>query len=297
MNELLTKFEVYLLTQQLASPATLSAYMTDLRQLFSFLDEPSDIRSITKTDLIDFLQSLKVHGCTARTMARKVASLKAFFGWTAQQLNCSNPAHLLVSPKLEKRLPIYLTEAEVQQLLTTACTDTAPHALRNSLLLSMLYAGGLRISELTNLCWTAIRVDEALLQVKGKGNKERLIPLPDSIIQQMLTYRQNYFAHFVQEHGECPYIFPVFYGGTARPISRQAVWVILKQLCHASGIKRKISPHTLRHSLATHLLQQGAHLRSLQTLLGHENIATVEVYTHLDTSHLRTVYDKKHPRS
>jgi integrase/recombinase XerD len=297
MKDILAKFEVYLLTQQGASPATLSAYMTDLRQLFSFLEEPSDIGSITKTHLIDFLQSLKVHGCTARTMARKVASLKAFFGWVALHYNCANPAHLLVTPKLEKRLPIYLTETEVQQLLTTAYTDTSPHASRNSLLLSILYAGGLRISELTVLCWKDVRLEEALLHVNGKGNKERLVPLPEAVIKQLLLYKTTYFAHFVQAHGSCDYIFPVLYSGAVRPISRQAVWVILKQLCHASGIMRKISPHTLRHSLATHLLQQGAHLRSLQTLLGHENISTVEVYTHLETAHLRKVYDKKHPRS
>jgi len=297
MKELLAKFEIFLLTQQGASPATAHAYMTDLGQLFRFLEEPNSVQHITKTQLIDFLHSLKVRGCTARTMARKVASLKAFFGWAASHHSMPNPAVLLVTPKLEKRLPVYLTETEVHQLLGAAHADGSPQAIRNALLLSILYAGGLRISELIHISWQDIRLEERLLKVKGKGCKERFVPLPDAIIEQIILYKNTYFLQFTQQHGECSMLFPVLYGGKARAISRQAVWIILKQLCRSSGITRKISPHTLRHSLATHLLQQGANLRSLQTLLGHENIETVEIYTHLETEHLRKVYDKKHPRS
>ena len=133
--------------------------------------------------------------------------------------------------------------------------------------------------------------------MQGKGGKERLIPLPESMVVMLQEYRQGVHKKFIEQYGPTNYLFPVCYAGTIKPISRQSCWVILKDMCAKTSIAKEIWPHQLRHSLATHLLKNGADLRSLQLLLGHENIATVEIYTHLDTRHLRKIYDKKHPRS
>ena len=195
----------------------------------------------------------------------------------------------LTFPKIEKRLPNYLSEQEIEILLQMADRDTSTLGKRNKVMLYLLYVTGLRITELTTLKTSAIQWDTGFLHVEGKGGKQRMIPLPQPM--RSLELLKEYADK------QRDYLFPIRYAGTIRPITRQAFWGILKQLWKKTGIAKSISPHQLRHSLATHLLKRGADLRSLQLLLGHENLSTVQIYTHVETSHLRTIYNKKHPRS
>jgi integrase/recombinase XerD len=284
------QFFTYLLTQKCVAGNTFAAYKADMLQFLSFLEMHHLIGTeLTIKELKLFLQSLKQASLSASSMSRKISTLKLFFTFTAQQGLLPNLAQQLKFPKLEKRLPLYLSEAEIEMLLQSAQADGSTYAQRNKVMLYLLYVTGLRISELTGLKITAIAWDTGFLQVDGKGGKQRMVPLPMPMIALLKEY--------VSAAKPADFLFPIKYAGTVRPITRQAFWGILKQLCKKAGINRSISPHQLRHSLATHLLQRGADLRSLQMLLGHENLSTVQIYTHVETSHLRQVYDKKHPRS
>jgi integrase/recombinase XerD len=156
----------------------------------------------------------------------------------------------------------------------------------------------MRISELTHLNISDIRFDIGILSINGKGGKERMVPVPQAMLDMLRDYLNAMRVRMKAKDDATPdYVFPVCYGNKIKPISRQSCWIILQNLCKKAGIKRHISPHILRHSLATHLLKNGADVRSIQIILGHENLATMQIYTHVETGHLRKVYDKKHPRS
>lgn len=252
------------------------------------------IERTTPEELKAFLAHVKNQGLSASSMARKISTLKVFFAFLHEKHNIPNQAEGLIFPKVEKRLPTYLTEQEVQQLLKAADADHSSHGLRNRALLYLLYSTGMRISELTQTKISDLHFDSHTIKVHGKGGKERLIPVPApvmTLLQEYVQYLQN------NRSTGSDYLFATRYGGKVKPITRQACWIILKRLWKTTGNTKSISPHQLRHSLATHLLKKGADLRSLQTLLGHENVATVQIYTHVDTNHLRDIYDKKHPRS
>lgn len=162
-----------------------------------------------------------------------------------------------------------------------------------------MYVSGMRVSELINLNVSDIHFDTGFIAVTGKGGKQRMIPIPQSMLAMIREYIQTVQRGIYMRRPtkESDYLFPVYYGKKIKAITRQACWGIIQKICKNAGIKRAISPHQLRHSLATHMLKKGADLRSLQMILGHENISTVQVYTHVETTHLREVYDKKHPRS
>jgi integrase/recombinase XerD len=288
------QFFSYLLTEKRVSLNTFNAYKTDILQLLHFL-EKKEITSqqLSLKDLKFFLQELK-NSCSATSMARKISSLKLFFSFAHEKGQLPNLGVQLTFPKLEKKIPHYLTEQEIETLLAVADQDKTPHGIRNKIMLYLLYVTGLRISELTHLTTSSILWDSGFLQVEGKGGKQRMIPLPMPMTDLLKKYCEELSEK--KEHKSI-YLFPILYAGTVRPITRQAFWGILKKLWKKTGIAKSISPHQLRHSLATHLLQRGADLRSLQLLLGHENLSTVQIYTHVEKSHLRTIYDKKHPRS
>lgn len=290
LTELQTKFEAYLLTEKRVSTNTFTAYKQDITQFVNFLNkEFIVIEQIKKNDLKNFLSYLYNLKLSSRSVARKISSLKIFFFYLHQQFGWKNLGEELYIPKIEKKLPQYLTESEIQLLLTTAEQDQTAIGRRNSVMLYLLYVSGMRISELIMLKTSALHFDTGLITVCGKGGKQRMVPIPSFVMAMIKTYLNTLPI--------TNYLFPVIYGKKIKPISRQAFWVVLKTLCKKTGIKKAISPHQLRHSLATHLLKKGADLRSLQLLLGHENISTVEIYTHIEVSHLRETYDKKHPRS
>ena len=208
----------------------------------------------------------------------------------------TNIASHILFPKMEKRLPRYLTEEEMQALLLHAGVDTSPLGVRNKVMIYLLYVSGMRISELVQLKKNDLFFDKQMICVYGKGGKQRFIPIPESIMHIIKLYLNGEYKD-VTRNFETPYLFPVLYKGIFKPLSRQAFWILLKTVCLKAGIDRIVSPHQLRHSFATHMLKRGADLRSLQMLLGHETISTVQIYTHVEKSHLREVYDKKHPRS
>jgi len=293
------KFEAYLLTEKRVAQNTFDAYKRDLNQFASFLKrENITLAKITEHDLKTFLRHLHALKLSACSVSRKISTLKSFFVWVDQKFGYGNVAESLQFPKIEKKLPRYLTQEEIKQLFAVAEQDTSATGQRNKMMLYLMYVSGMRVTELTTLHVSAIHFDTGFIDVQGKGGKQRMIPIPQPMLTLLRDYIETVQKIILKRHdSKRDYLFPVQYGNTIKPISRQAAWVILKKLCKKSSIERSVSPHQLRHSLATHMLQNGADLRSLQMLLGHENISTVQVYTHVDITHLREVYDKKHPRS
>lgn len=293
-----TKFETYLLTEKRVTKNTFLSYQKDLQQFIEFLEKNSIfLEKLTSDDLKKFVHHLYGLKLSARSIARKIATLKSFFNYLNHYFNIKNKAKELHIPKIEKKLPTYLTQEEVSRLLNHAEQDKSELGIRNSIMIYLLYSSGMRVSELINVKISDIHFDTKFLSVEGKGGKQRMIPLPEVIINPLHDYIQKYaYSNFAPSVAPV-YLFPIQYGKKIKPISRQSCWGILKKLCEQAGIKRAISPHQLRHSFATHMLEKGVDLRSLQVLLGHEEITTVEVYTHVETSQLRKIYDKKHPRS
>lgn len=300
-NAIVQKFCGYLLTEKRVSANTFDAYKRDIQQFSDWLEKKKmRLEQITLPELKEYLQWLKKEDLKARSMSRKISSLKALYNYLNKHLGFENIARELAFPKLEKRLPSYLTEEEVQQLLEAADKETTSNGYRNKIMLYLLYVSGMRISELINLKRSDVHFDTGFIAVAGKGGRGRMVPIPAHIMTMLKKYLETAHKDFIavdEARRKTDYLFPVAYGGKVRPITRQAFWTILKNLAKKSGIKRSISPHKVRHSLATHMLKNGADLRSLQLLLGHENLSTVQVYTHLETGYLRKIYDKKHPRS
>lgn len=297
MKEQIEQFFTYLLTEKRVARNTFSAYRTDILQFAQFLERKQVLLiNCTLKDLKEFLHALKNDNISAASMSRKISSLKQFYSFGQQRMNLENHAEQLTFPRVEKRLPNYLSEQQIEQLLEGSRQDSSPIGTRNKVMLYLLYVTGLRITELTQLLTSSILWDTGFLHVEGKGGKQRMVPLPEAMKMLLKEYLEKF--HPTLSHSrKTDYLFPILYAGTLRPITRQAFWGILKQLCAKAGLSKSISPHQLRHSLATHLLKRGADLRSLQMLLGHENLSTVQIYTHVETSHLRKIYDKKHPRS
>jgi integrase/recombinase XerD len=292
-----TKFESYLLTEQRVSINTFSSYKRDLAQFVDFLHQENfDIKTITTEELKKFIHYLYGLKLNSRSIARKISTLKAFFIYINRVFNIENSAKELIFPKIQKKLPTYLTKEEVQNIITVAEQDISLLGARNKIMLYLLYVSGIRVSELVNLTLPHFNFDTGFLSIMGKGGKQRMIPIPLTITKLLKDYFISLQNNKIVEN-EPLYLFPILYGKKIKPISRQSCWIILKKLCSDAGIQRSISPHQLRHSFATHMLEKGADLRSLQVLLGHENISTVQIYTHVETSQLRKIYDKKHPRS
>lgn len=290
---IIVKFEAYLLTERRVAKNTFSAYKQDLAQFVAFLAEHKlTVEQASVDDIKRFLGYLKSNDIGSRSMARKISALKLFFSYAHEYAGFVDIAYDLQAPKLDKKLPTFLSEYEIAHLLQVADNDTSEHGVRNKVMLYLLYVSGMRISELTMLRLSDIHADTGFVSIRGKGGKERMVPVP----QEMTTLLNNYM-HTVRNNEQSEFLFPVRYAGKVKAISRQACWHILNALWKQTGIARTISPHMLRHSLATHMLKNGVDLRSLQMLLGHENISTVQIYTHVETTHLRSVYDKRHPRS
>jgi integrase/recombinase XerD len=295
MEHIFEQFKIYLLTEKRVSKNTLDAYCSDMNQFFTFCTEHAiNTETITYADIKTYLALLKKNNLSSKSTARKVSSLKAFFNYANRYHGIKNIAESLIFPKLDQRLPKCLSESEIETLLRAASADTSFSGIRNNLMLSLMYVSGARISELIHIRMSDIHQDTSLICLHGKGGKSRMIPVPTEIISLLIEFSQS-TAHSNQ--GEDAILFPVRYGGVFKPMTRQACWGIVKRIWAKTQINKPITPHMLRHSLATHMLKNGADLRSLQILLGHENLSTVQIYTHVETSYLRSIYDAKHPRS
>lgn len=291
-------FETHLITARRLSPHSVSAYLSDLSQLCTFLETAYGITLITDAraeHLHGFIQSLFAE-LKAKSQARKISSLKTFFSFLSSTYGVENPTESLIAPKLDKTLPRFLTEPEMEQLFAAAADDRSPKGIRNAVMLHVLYATGLRVTELVTLRDDAIRPNEGFISVTGKGKKQRDIPVPVPILDFIMYYREHVRSELIGNRTS-PYLFAALRDNEVKPLTRQAFWLILNRYVADAGITKEISPHVLRHSLATHLLTRGVHLRSIQMVLGHESVSTVTLYTHLETSGLRRMYAAKHPRA
>lgn len=299
-QHIFTQFQAYLLTEKRVSHNTFEAYRRDINQFVDFITrEKGSINDTTSADIKLFLAYLHELKLSASTVVRKISALRVFFAYLSERFEIKNVALAILFPKVEKKLPNYLSEQEIKALFQVVDTDTSLHAVRNRAMLYVLYATGMRISELIKLSVSDIHYDTAFIAVQGKGGKQRHIPIPESIVNIISDYAQH--EHRViqpkQTKNRTHYLFTIHYAHKVTHMSRQSFWTILKGIWEKTGSKKTISPHKLRHSFATHMLKNGADLRSLQLLLGHENLSTVQIYTHVETSYLRKVYDKKHSRS
>lgn len=302
-QDLIEQFHMHLLAEKRVAQNTFLAYKRDIAQLFAYLKKQKKALNVCeKRHLVLFLKSLKNAGLQAKTLSRKISSLKLLFGFLAERFGYTDIAKKLITPKVDKKLPSFLTELEIKHLFMVAAKDVSDKGIRNNVMLNVLYASGMRVSELVSLRLHQVNFETGFLTIVGKGSKERHIPMPLRTLELLQHYIDNTYKTMILELKKKPkpqeqYLFLTTKGGVAKPMSRQFFWLTLKNLLKKAGIEKNIFPHALRHSLATHLLKNGADLRSLQLLLGHENLSTVQIYTHVGTSELRKVYDKKHPRA
>ncbi len=302
-HDIIEQFHMYLLAEKRVSQNTFLAYKQDIAQLMAYLKkQKKTLSACQKITIVYFLKQLKTNGMKAKTLSRKISSIKTLFAFLADRFSFVDIAKKLITPKVDKRLPSYLTEKEIQHLFMIANKDKTDKGVRNNVMLNVLYASGMRVSELVSLRLQQVNFETGFLTIVGKGSKERHIPMPQPTLELIQAYidqsYQNMLAELTKKlKPQEQYLFITSKGGVAKPMSRQFFWVTLKKMLKQAGIIKNIYPHALRHSLATHLLAHGADLRSLQLLLGHENLSTVQIYTHVGTSELRKVYDKKHPRA
>ncbi len=289
-------FLAYLKVERGLADNTVSAYEVDLKQFLSFLDAEMGLGSpLTIGGLIlsTYLSFLKREGLASATIARKTASLKAFYRFlSSENIIEENPARRLSSPRQRQLLPDVLSEKEVEALLKQP-RGVSPSALRDRAMLETLYATGLRASELTGLDRSDLNIKLGYVRCWGKGARERIVPLGGKAVQAAVGYLRSGRPQMLGPHETGA----LFLNVRGRRITRQALWQILKKHAQGAKINKNVSPHTLRHSFATHLLDNGADLRIVQELLGHVSIATTQVYTHISNRRLHQVYEKYHPRA
>jgi integrase/recombinase XerD len=293
MDAALNRFYQHLEVERGLAPLTVAAYARDLRDFWEFLAGRgrSEWSAVALADLQDYFAAQEARGLSARSRARGLSALRQFFRFLQREEQVAvNPVELLDSPRLPQRLPQVLGEAEVAALL--AAPDPAtPTGLRDQALLEVLYATGLRVSELVGLTLKQLDLRRGVVRPLGKGAKERVVPMVAPAVAKVQLYLEQARPRLLQGR-ESPYVFLNRRGGK---LSRQGFWKLLKQYALKAGVKT-LSPHTLRHSFATHLLSRGANLRVLQMLLGHADLATTQIYTHLDAERLQQVHRKAHPR-
>lgn len=275
------------------SENSILAYSSDLQKLADFFPEISPDK-ITIHELTGFIQSLPQKGLNAYSQSRIISGIKSFFKFLQlQDYIKENPTLLLESPKLPRKLPSVLSVTEIDKLIEQIDVST-PEGFRNKTMIEAMYSSGLRVSELIDLRINNIFKEQGFLRIIGKGDKERLVPVGKPALKLIYIYLNEVRCHVpVKKRFENF----VFLNRRGRKLSREMVFMILKELAKKAGIKKKISPHTFRHSFATHLLEGGADLRAVQEMLGHESITTTEIYTHLDRDYLRQTIIDFHPRS
>lgn len=290
-------FKAHLMLERALSPHSLSAYLSDVAKLRSFLDlkgydyGPTTVTEAAVLELMAYLNSL---GLEAASQARILSGLKTFFRYLLLDDYIEKaPTDLIETPRIAQKIPDVLTVEEVD-LILSAIDLSAKKGHRDRAILEVLYACGLRVSELIDLKLSKLFVAEKYIIVVGKGNKERVVPIGDTALQQLLYYLKHERGQQVipPAYRDC-----IFLNANGKPLSRIWVFKIIKNAAAAAGITKNVSPHTFRHSFATHLIEGGADLKVVQDLLGHESITTTEIYTHLDTAYLRETVVMFHPRN
>ncbi|MBE6357041.1 MAG: site-specific tyrosine recombinase XerD [Lentisphaerae bacterium] len=296
MDEYIRNFVRFMTVERGLSRNTVAAYAGDLASLAEFLKSRNIVswRTADREMLLDYLDMLRDNGMESSTVARHLASMRMFFRYLAgEELIADDPAKLLDSPKLWRILPDHLSIAEVEALLQVFPADGDALEVRNRTMLHVLYASGLRVSELVSLKLTDINFENFMLRIRGKGSKERIVPVAAEVLKMVARYIRTAREELVYLIPSSPYLFVSRH---SRKLDRERIWAIIKDAAFRAGIAKNIHPHTLRHSFAGHLLANGADLRAIQEMLGHADIGTTEIYTHVDRSRLASVHHKFHPR-
>ena len=275
----------YLMYERRLSKNTISAYQKDLNIITITLKK--DLNQLTKDEINNFLKDMEA---SSRTKAHYLTVLNSYYNYLIfTGILSMNPCDGIKSPKIEKKLPVYLTIEEIDKLFNIRLNK--PIDYRNKAMLELLFATGTRISELTNLTLSQINFEESIIKVMGKGKKERIIPIANNALNYLKVYIYNYREYLIKNTNEY-----VFLNKNGEKISRQGFFKILKKMAQDSGINKNISPHVLRHSFATYLLNNGVDLRVIQELLGHENLETTEIYSHLTNQKIKDDYNN-HPHA
>ena len=288
-------FAAYLQLERSLSPNSVEAYLRDIRKLTSYLElqgKKAAPETITLQDLQGFIRFVAEIGLEPTSQARLISGIKGFYKYlTSENLITADPTTLLEAPKNRRKLPDVLSFDEIEAMIG-AIDLSKPEGHRNKAMLEVLYSCGLRVSELIGLRKSWLFLDTGFIRVIGKGDKERLIPIGREAMHYLNIYEQGQRRTGIIQPG---YEDFVFLNRRGKPLSRVMVFLIIKELANIAGITKNISPHTLRHSFATHLVEGGADLRAVQEMLGHESITTTEIYTHLDKQFLKSTLEKFHP--
>ena len=292
-REIIERFCDALWLQEGLSTNTLDAYRRDVEGLSRWLaPRGTALISATRADLLEYLSGLVGKGARPRSTARLLSSLRRFYRyWVREERIKSDPTALIDSPKIGRPLPKSLTEDQVEKLLQSP-DDTTPHGLRDRAMLEALYATGLRVSELVGLTLSQVSLTQGVVRVIGKGDKERLVPMGEEAVSWINRYLVEGRPKLLRRHSTDA----VFITARGGPMTRQALWHNLKRHARIGGIQTVLSPHTLRHAFATHLLNHGADLRVVQMLLGHADLSTTQIYTHVAQARLKTLHQQHHPR-
>lgn len=295
-NRYIKDFITYLKIEKGLSPNSIEAYQRDIEKLWTFaLDAKKEPEQLTYPDLVEFMTVLVDLGLSARTQARIISALKQFFHFLIiEDIITVDPAELLESPKLGRKLPDVLSPEEVDTIIQNVDLSKA-EGERNKAIIETLYSCGLRVSELINLRFEDLFFHEGFIRVIGKGNKERLVPVNETVESYINTYADNSRANLPKINPDHSHI--VFLNRRGSQLTRNMIFTMIKETAILAGIQKSVSPHTFRHSFATHLLEGGANLRAIQEMLGHESITTTEIYTHLDQTMLRDAIMSFHPRN
>ncbi|MGB4704289.1 MAG: site-specific tyrosine recombinase XerD [Candidatus Saccharicenans sp.] len=292
-EELLKIYCDYLAVEKGLSPNSLASYSLDIKKLFEHLGrKKKSLLRVNESDLVEFIHLQAQSGLSPRSLARLISSLKSFFRFLLLENHIrKNPAESLSSPSLWLTLPRVLTIEEVESLLEKPDLNK-PQGVRDRAILEVLYGCGLRVSELISLELKDVRLAQGFLICRGKGSKERIVPVGKAAARWLEKYLREVRPLWDKKGSAV-----IFLTRRGKPFTRQGIWKILKTYGQEAGLKDKIHPHVLRHSFATHLLERGADLRAVQMLLGHSQITTTQIYTHVSRERLKQIYDRFHPRA
>jgi len=294
MEQLVENYLLHLKVERGLAKNTLESYRRDLAKFVRYLHRLGvlGLGQVERREIMAFLEDLHSNGRAAATISRNLAAIRSFYSFLTQEnLVDKNPSIELDSPKIPKRLPNILTVAEVNKLLSQPDANSAS-GKRDKAMLELLYATGIRVSELVDLNYSDVNLEMGFLRCLGKGSKERIVPMGATAMECVDTYFKLGRPKLVRDNQE----LAVFVNTHGRRLTRQGFWKILKKYVRQAGFTQDITPHTLRHSFATHLLENGADLRSVQEMLGHSDITTTQIYTQVTANHLRDVYQQFRPR-
>lgn len=286
-------YKQYLKLERSLSPKTVEAYLHDIEKLNDFLGGRKKLEDVKLEDLQDFLASLYDDKISARSQARIISGLKSFYKFMLFDHKITHdPTELLDAPKIGRHLPEVLSIPEIEAILN-GIDLSKPEGHRNKAIIEVMYGCGLRVSEVVNLRISNLYFRDNYIRIIGKGDKERLVPIGQTAQNAILLYMEGVREHIKIKKGEEDFVFLNRRGAR---LTREMIFMMIKQAAEVAGISKTISPHTFRHSFATHLVEGGADLRAVQEMLGHESITTTEIYTHLDRSYIKSIIEQYHPR-